>query len=58
MNAIEQQIRALLGTQGPSQTQQLFGAGMSSFGPMLTMWLKSRYPGLFGGTADPKFGAV
>ena len=46
--AIQAQVNALLGTYGqPSQTQQLFGAGMNAFQPMLMAWLKSQYPGMF-----------
>lgn len=41
---INQQLAALQGTSGPSQTNQLFGAGLSAFGPMLQAWLKSKYP--------------
>lgn len=55
--AIQRQIQALIGGYGqPSQTQQLFGAGTSAFGPLLAAWLKAKYPGMFAGTADPKFG--
>lgn len=44
MNQIQQQIAALQGTSGPSQTRQLFGAGLDAFGPMLQQWLRSKYP--------------
>lgn len=40
---IEAQLAALTGSQGPSQTSQLFGAGLSAFGPLLAQWLQSRY---------------
>jgi hypothetical protein len=47
MEMIQRQIAALTGTYGqPSQNQQLFGAGLDAFGPLLTAWLKSRYPGM------------
>jgi hypothetical protein len=39
-NSLQQQIQALLGTSGPSQTQQLFGTGLEAFSPFLTDWLK------------------
>ena len=42
--SIEGQVRALLQTMGPSQGQQLFAGGMSAFGPMLSQWLKAKYP--------------
>jgi hypothetical protein len=44
--SIEGMVRALLQTAGPSQTSQLFAGGMDAFGPMLTAWLKSKYPQL------------
>ena len=34
-NAIQAQLDALTGSQGPSQTQQLFGVGLESLIPML-----------------------
>jgi len=46
-NEIQQQIQALLGSQGPSQTQQLFGAGINAFAPYLQNYLTSRYPTAF-----------
>jgi hypothetical protein len=46
--SIQAQIAALQGTQGPSQTQQMFAGGLSSFGPYLEQFLKNRYPGSFG----------
>jgi len=46
---IQAQLAALQGSQGPSQTQQYFGAGLSSFGPLLEQWLKQRYAGTGGG---------
>lgn len=46
-STIEQQIAALMGTSGPSQGQQLFAGGLESFGPMLTAWLRAKYPGSF-----------
>lgn len=39
---IQAQLAALTGTQGPSQTAQLFGAGLGAFGPLLSQWLQSR----------------
>lgn len=46
---IQQQLAALQGTAGPSETQQLFAAGLSNFSPFLQQWLGARYPGIFGG---------
>lgn len=37
---IEQQLKALQETQGPSQTQQMFGGGLAAFGPMLQAFLQ------------------
>lgn len=48
MQAIQQQLQALYGTQGPSQDMQYAAAGLSNFAPyLLTSWLKSNYPGMF-----------
>lgn len=41
---IQQQLAALQGLHGPSQTQQLFAGGIDAFGPMLQAWLQHRYP--------------
>jgi hypothetical protein len=41
---IQAMIAALMGTQGPSQSSQLFGAGLGALGPLLEAWIKSRYP--------------
>lgn len=41
---VQQMISALMGTQGPSQTQQLLGSGLEAFGPLLQQWLRTRYP--------------
>ncbi len=41
-NQIQAMIAALQGTQGPSQTQQYLGAGLSSFAPFLENYLKSK----------------
>ena len=46
--SIEEQIKNLLGTSGPSQNTQLFGAGLSSFAPFLQQFMASRYPGIYG----------
>ncbi len=43
---LKAQIAALTGTQGPSQTQQLFAGGLEAFGPFLRAYLKSKYPTL------------
>ena len=48
MDEIKARISALTGTQGPSQTQQYLGAGMSAFSPYLQQFLKTKYPGTFG----------
>jgi len=41
---IQAAINALLGTQGPSQSSQFFAGGLEALGPLLQMWLKSRFP--------------
>lgn len=51
MQTLQQQLAALTGTAGPSQTRQLFGAGLDAFGPMFNSWLMAKYPGAF---AQPK----
>jgi hypothetical protein len=43
---LRQRIAALTGTQGPSQNQQLFGAGLEAFGPYLQAYLKMKFPSL------------
>lgn len=48
MDEIKARISALTGTQGPSQTQQYLGAGLSAFSPYLQQFLKNKYPGTFG----------
>lgn len=48
---IAARIAALNGTSGPSQTQQLFAGGLSSFGPLFQQWFNSKYP-----TPAPKVG--
>jgi len=50
-NTIQQQIAALTGTSGPSQSSQLFGTGIDAFGKLLQDWFKSRQPA--GGGWDP-----
>lgn len=50
-NAIQSQLQALLGTQGPSQSQQLFAGGLESFMPFLQAYFKSK--GLLGGGTAP-----
>lgn len=47
-NYINEQLKALYGTQGPSYQGQLFGAGLAGFGPYLQAWLRQRYPNSFG----------
>lgn len=49
---IRDQIAALTNQQ-PSQSQQLFGAGLEAFGPFLNSFLKSRYPNAFGNLTTP-----
>ena len=51
--SIEGMVRAIMGTMGPSQTQQLLGGGMDAFSKFLSQYLTGK--GL-GGTPDPKFG--
>lgn len=52
---IRQLLASLQDTSGPSQTQQLFGAGISSFGPMLQAWFNKQY-GIPQTAAAPKAG--
>lgn len=48
---IQQQIQQLLAGYGqPSQSQQMFGAGLNSFAPYLQQYLSQKYPGTFGTT--------
>lgn len=42
--SIRDQIAALQATGGPSQTRQLFGAGIDSFTPYLAAYLRAKYP--------------
>ena len=42
MQQIQQQLAALTGSQGPSQTQQYFAGGINALAPLLQMWLKQR----------------
>lgn len=42
---IQAMIAALTGSQGPSQTSQLFAGGMSAFAPLLAQWLSGRMGG-------------
>ena len=55
--SIEGMVRALMGTQGPSQSSQLFAGGLDAFGPVLTAWLKSKYP-QFGAGFNPQKATV
>ena len=48
MDEIKARISALTGTQGPSQTQQYLGAGLSAISPYLQQFLGSKYPDIFG----------
>jgi len=48
MDEVKARIAAMTGMQGPSQTQQYLGAGMSAFSPYLQQFLKTKYPGTFG----------
>lgn len=43
---LKQRIAALTGTQGPSQTQQLFAGGLESFGPFLQAYMKQKFPNM------------
>jgi hypothetical protein len=52
-NSIEQQIAALTGTQGPSQSSQLFGVGLEAFLPYLQAMLAR---GGGGGVSGPTMG--
>jgi hypothetical protein len=46
---IQAQLAALAGSQGPSQSTNLFAGGLSAFGPLLSQWLKMKYGGGGGG---------
>ena len=48
--SIEGLVNAILKTMGPSQTQQLFGAGINDFSKYVANWLANKYPSL----APPK----
>jgi hypothetical protein len=48
MDEVKARIAALTGTQGPSQTQQYLGAGISGFSPYLQSFLSKKYPDYFG----------
>ena len=50
---IQAQLAALTGSQGPSQSTQLFAGGLSAFGPLLEAWLKSKYPGMAASPSNP-----
>lgn len=41
---VQRRIAALQGTSGPSQTRQLFGAGLNAFAPLLQNYLMNKYP--------------
>lgn len=43
--SLQARINALLGTQGPSDTQKYFAGGLSALGPILQAYLRSRFPG-------------
>lgn len=53
---VQQKLAALQGMQGPGRTEQLFGAGLNAFGPLLQQWLQSKYPGMRPITATPSSG--
>lgn len=44
MQNIQEQIKNLTGTAGPSQSAQMFAGGMNAFAPMLQQWFNSKYP--------------
>jgi len=46
--AIRAQLEGLVGTQGPSPTQQLFAGGLESFAPYLEQFMRNRFPTQFG----------
>lgn len=46
---VQNQIQALMGTSGPSQTQQMFAGGLEAFAPLLLEWLKRNQAGGVGG---------
>lgn len=49
-NSIQQQIAALTGTSGPSETQKYLAGGLDAFSPFLQSWLKQRFGGTQGYT--------
>jgi hypothetical protein len=53
METLKQQIAALTGTAGPSQTRQFLGGGLDAFAPYLQAYLKNKYPKTFG-TEQPQ----
>jgi hypothetical protein len=52
--AIQAQLAALMGTQGPSPQQQLFSGGLEAFGPFLQQLLSQMGQG--GATGGPRMG--
>jgi hypothetical protein len=46
-NWLRTRIAALTGTQGPTQSGQLFAGGLEAFGPFLQAYLRGKYPGSF-----------
>ena len=61
MQNIKDRIAQLQGiaTQGPSQTMQLFGAGLDAMSPYVQQYLQTKYPKVYGpkNTGQPKTGA-
>ena len=45
---IQQQIAALMGTQGTSPARLGFAGGLQAFAPFLQQYLSGRYPGIYG----------
>lgn len=46
-DSLQARINALLGTQGPSNTQRYFAGGLDAFGPLLEAFFRSRFPTAF-----------
>lgn len=57
-NTLQQQLAALTGTSGPSQTQQLFAGGLDALGPLLAQYFsqnRTRQPQRPGYAATPGY---
>lgn len=52
--SIQNMLQGLYGTSGPSQTRQLFGAGLDAFAPYLQAYFRKQYPDIFGQMGQPQ----